>query len=226
MEKKISKKIVYPLVSLTIISLIAISIITSTYGPDEIKNAMRSYPPFLLVVAFLIYTSRWLVESFAFKISTGKFKKLTFFQCFKTVIVTQFTNMITPFMSGGQPATLLIFNKYGLDIASSFSAMFIKSMMYQFFLSLSGFTSLMCIFSTLDTVSKNTAIVGIFINLLIVLVILLIGLSERVAKNIIGFFIRGFNKIKIFRIKQETEASIYENISKFNQSFWMRECII
>lgn len=219
MRKKINKKIVYPLLSLTIISLIVISIITSTYGLDEIKNAMSSYPIFFLIVAFLIYCSRWLVESLAFKISTGKYKKLTFFQCFKTVIVTQFMNMITPFMSGGQPATLLIFNKFGLDIASSFSAMFIKSMMYQFFLSLSGFISLLCIFGTLDTVSKNAAIVGILINLFIVLGILLIGLSETIAMKVIGFFIRGLNKIKIFRIKQETQSSIYQNISKFNHSF-------
>jgi len=219
MRKKINKKIVYPLLSLTIISLIVISIITSTYGLDEIKKAMSSYPIFFLIVAFLIYCSRWLVESLAFKISTGKYKKLTYYQCFKTVIVTQFMNMITPFMSGGQPATLVIFTKFGLDIASSFSAMFIKSMMYQFFLSLSGFISLMCIYGTLDKVSKNAAIVGILINLLIVLGILLIGLSETISKKVIGFFIRGFNKIRIFRIKQETEASIYQNISKFNHSF-------
>lgn len=219
MGTKVNKKIVYPLVSLTIISLIAISIITSTFGLNQIIAAMRSYPPLFLLFAFLIYISRWLVESLAFMISTGKYKRLKYFQCFKTVIVTQFMNMITPFLSGGQPATLLIFNKYGMDIPSSFSAMFIKSMMYQFFLSLSGFAALISIFNTLDTVSKNAAIVGIFINLFIVLGILLIGLSESIAKKVIGFFIRFIKGLKIFRIKEETEVSIYQNIKQFNLSF-------
>lgn len=219
MRKKRNIKIVYPLVSLTIISLIVISIITSTYGLDQIIEAMRSYPPLFLLAAFFIYISRWLVESLAFKISTGKYKHLTYFQYFKTVIVTQFMNMITPFLSGGQPATLLIFNKYGLDLASSFSAIFIKSMMYQLFLSLSGFIALISIFNSLDTVSRNAAIVGIFINLLIVLGILLIGLSESTAKRVIGFFLAIINGMKIFRIKEETEASIYQKIKQFNHSF-------
>ncbi len=219
MRKKLNKKIIYSLVSLTIISLIAISIITSTYGLDQIIEAMRSYPPFFFLAAFFIYISRWLVESLAFKISTGKYKCLTYFQCFKTVIITQFMNMITPFLSGGQPATFLIFNKYGLDIPSSFSAMFIKSMMYQFFLSLAGFISLISIFSNLDTVARNAAIVGIFINLFIVLGILLIGLSESIAKKVISFFIAIIKWMKIFRINEEKEASIYQNIKQFNHSF-------
>ena len=216
---KLNKKIVYPLISLTIISLIVISIITSAYGLDKIISSTRTYPPLFLIVAFLIYCSRWLVESVAFKISTGKYKKITLGQCFKTVIVTQFMNMITPFMSGGQPATFLILNRFGLDIASSFSAMFIKSMMYQFFLSLSGFICLLITFNTLDNISRNAAITGILINLLIVLGILTIGISEAMARKIIGFFIGFLRKTRIIKISKESEQSIYDNIKKFNSSF-------
>jgi len=219
MKKKWNRKIAYPLFSLTIISLIAISIITSAYGLEQILNAMSSYPFFFFLLAFLLYLCRWLLESLSFRISTGKYQFLSIFQCFKTVIVTQFTNMITPFMSGGQPATLLILNRFGMDIASSFSAMFVKSMMYQFFLSLSGFLALLAVINDLDTLSKNAAIIGILINLSIVLGILVIGISESIAKKMIGFFVQFIKKIKIFHLKDETESAIYENIQKFNVAF-------
>ncbi|MFW6262668.1 MAG: lysylphosphatidylglycerol synthase transmembrane domain-containing protein [Thermotogota bacterium] len=219
MGRKTKKKMIYPLVSLAIISLIALSIITSTYGPNQILKAMRSYPPFFLVVAFFIYTLRWFVESLAFRISTGKYKQLTFSQCLKTVIVTQFTNMITPFMSGGQPATLFVLNRFGLDIASSFSAMFIKSMMYQFFLSLSGFVCLLITFNTLESIAKNAAITGIVINLGIVMGILTIGISESAAKKLISFIIGILRKVRVIKNNRETQQNIYENIKKFNNSF-------
>ena len=85
MRVKLNKKIVYPLISLTIITLIAISIITSTFGLDQIILSTRTYPPLFLLAAFFIYTSRWLVESVAFILSTGKYRKMSFSQCFKTV---------------------------------------------------------------------------------------------------------------------------------------------
>ncbi|HRW35468.1 MAG TPA: lysylphosphatidylglycerol synthase transmembrane domain-containing protein [Thermotogota bacterium] len=219
MKLKWNKKIVYPLFSLTIISLIAISIITSAYGLDQILNAMREYPFFFFLLAFILYLCRWVLESLSFRISTCKYHHLSFYQCFQTVVVTQFTNMITPFMSGGQPATLLILSRFGMDIASSFSSMFIKSMMYQFFLSLSGFLALLTIFNDLDTLSKNAAIIGILINLSIVFSILLIGISESLANRLIGFFIKFMKKIKVFRLKDEIESALYKNIRKFNVAF-------
>lgn len=219
MSVKTMKKIILPLIFLLIISLVAISIITSKYGLKEIISSAQNYSPVFLIAAFVIYALRWVIESLAFKIATGKYKRIPFFDCFKTAIITQFMNMITPFMSGGQPATLLMFNRLGLDMASAFSAMFIKSMMYQFFLSLSGFVSLLIAFNTLDNISRNTAVIGIIINLSIVSATLIIGLSETIAKNIIRFFIILFRKLRLLKANKEFEKDIYDSVSKFNHSF-------
>lgn len=219
MAIKVNKKIIFPLISLLIISLVAISIITSKYGLDEIIVSARNFPLGFLIAAFILYVLRWIVESLAFKTATSKYKRLSFSGCFKTTIITQFTNMITPFMSGGQPATLLMLSSLGLDGASAFSAMFIKSMMFQFFLSLSGFISLMISFNTLDNISRNAAIIGIIINLSIVMCIIIIGLSETIAKNIMRFFITLARTLRLFKPSDEVEKDIYDNISKFNRSF-------
>ncbi|HPJ88304.1 MAG TPA: lysylphosphatidylglycerol synthase transmembrane domain-containing protein [Thermotogota bacterium] len=214
-----NKKTITGILTGIIIGLIVLTFFTTGFGYSEFVRAISAFSWYYFIAGLGVYSLLWFFESLSFKVATSKFKMITFRNCFKTSVATQFVNLVTPFMSGGQVATIFVLNRVGLNLEKSTSAMIIKSMMFQTFITSFGLISLCTLYGELTRAARIASITGLILNTVVIFLIIIIGVRKTVAKKIITFFIFLLEKMRILNLNEKKKDQIYDNIEEFNDAF-------
>jgi uncharacterized protein (TIRG00374 family) len=214
-----NRKTITGIVIGVLIGLFVIAFFSAGFGFEAFISAINSFSWIYLLSGFGVYSFLWLFEMISFKVTTSKFMRVSYHTCFKTSVATQFVNLVTPFMSGGQVATIFVLNKAGLNIERATSAMIIKSMMFQTFVTFFSLISLATLYEELTATSRIASIMGMILNMTVIFIIMIIGINKTVAKNITAFIVFLLEKIKILKLTEERKGKLYDNIEAFNEAF-------
>ncbi|WP_062052560.1 lysylphosphatidylglycerol synthase transmembrane domain-containing protein [Bacillus sp. JCM 19034] len=150
----------------------------------------------------------WLLEAFVLhRISKEVNGRQNVWQSFKITMAGQFFNTITPFASGGQPAQLYMLSKIGMDIGSGSSVLLIKFIIYQAMLVINSFIVLLFGYRyLLNGAIPNLSvliIVGFALNAIVVVALITVGKSKRVASSIVHTLLK---PVSLFLKKEKTAA--------------------
>lgn len=219
--KKLKK---YILNIFTIIVPIAI-LIYFLFSENNLYNiifAIKSAKIRWLVCAALSMVTYWILESISLYIVSSTInKKLKFENSFKTSMVGQLFNCITPFSTGGQPMQAYCMVKYGIPLGQASSILLAKFIIYQIVLTLYSLVALIFKFSFFaNKISKFSylVLIGFTVNLFVFIALMGIGFLPNITKNICIFFVHTFDKIKIIKNSAKIIENIEIEINNFSQS--------
>lgn len=192
-------------------------------GISNLINALKSVNPFWISFAVISIVIYWFLEAIILQIIIKPFHKTQKFKyTFKTSMIGQFFNNITPFASGGQPIQAYNMAKSGIKLGTSTTCLLSKFIIYQ--LALTLFTTIVLIFKA-SYFNQNVkgfmglVIVGFTINAIIVLGLLSIGLFNNFTTKIVKKFIEFLYKIKLIKNYDKISSYVDKELKEFGESF-------
>ncbi|EUJ24271.1 hypothetical protein PGRAN_04351 [Listeria grandensis FSL F6-0971] len=182
---------------------------------DVLKNVNLGYIGIACLAMFLYWWLESVVLQRFGKLADPTLKLRT---SFRITMIGQFFNSVTPFASGGQPAQLYLLTRRKIDIGLGSSVLLIKFIIYQavivgtfvFFL-IFGFPLLG--HTTFEI--KYLILIGFVINLAVIVGLITVAKSERVASAIVHILL----KPALLFVKKERRAGIRENADSKITSF-------
>jgi len=208
----------------TIIVPIAILIyfLSSQNNLQNIITAVKYARLKWLICATLAMLLYWILESISLHIVSSKInKKLKFVNVFKTSMVGQLFNCITPFSTGGQPMQAYCMVKYGVPLGQASSILLTKFIVYQIVLTIYSLIALIFKFSFFaNKISKFSylVLIGFTVNLSVIIVLVGVSFFPQITKNICVMFIHTFSKFRIIKKPLEMIENIETEITNFSQS--------
>lgn len=137
---------------------------------------------------------------------------------FRITMIGQFFNSVTPFASGGQPAQLYLLTRRKIDIGLASSVLLIKFIIYQAMIVATFIFFLIVGFPLLGHTTfeiKYLILIGFVINLVVIVGLIIVAKSERVASAIVHVFL----KPALLFVKKEKREGIRENAASKITSF-------
>lgn len=192
-------------------------------GFTSLINALKSVNPYWITLSIIVIIIYWLLEAYILHIIIKRFHKTQKFKItFKTSMIGQFFNNITPFASGGQPMQAYNMTRNGIQLGTATTTLLAKFIIYQ--LALTMFTTIVLIFK-LSYFNKNVkgfiwlVIIGFTINTVIVLGLISIGLFNKFTTKIVKQCVNFLYKIKIIKNYDKISNYIDKELKEFGESF-------
>lgn len=214
------------IINLCIIALIFIIMIIyliKVEGINNIINVLKTVNVYWALLGLTFIIIYWLVESLCLYIVEKKiYKKQKFVDSLKVSMIGQLFNCITPFSSGGQPMQAVAMKFEGKSISKSLTILLIKFIVYQF--ALVFYTLIIIIFQysyfkNLLPEFISLALIGFLVNFAVIVFLILIGAKKNIAFNIIKFFYKILNKMKILKNLDEKLKELNHSIDSFHENF-------
>lgn len=192
-------------------------------GIENIVNAIKNLNPYLIIIALSVMIIYWLLEALILNIIVKKCNKTQKFKStFKTSMIGQFFNCITPFASGGQPIQAYHMTKTGIPLGTASSCLLAKFIVYQIVFTIIAFITIFFSYSYFENKIKSFTIliiVGFIINIFVVIILIGIGyfnkITTKIAKSILIFL----NKIKLIKNYDKISNYMDKELYSFYISF-------
>lgn len=211
------------LLFISLASVIVMAVIILTNDVKQLCSIIIGSEKAWLGLAILCMACYCLLESGVLYCTANCIKrKLSFVNAFRTTMVGQLFNNLTPFASGGQPMQLYYLTKSSFQLGEASSILLMKFIVYQ---SAMIVYSSILIFVRYSFFSKQVSKLGYFIglgfavNLAVVIGLFLIGFlpvfTTKLTKSIIALL----SKLHIIKDKEKTTANAISNIEGFHHGF-------
>lgn len=218
MRKKINKylkglffSIVFGLIALIVISLFS--------DWRKIIVALQGYPINHILIAMSFIGLGWFLEALAIVISLLRVKRISFWYAFKTSMVTQLFNLLTPFYSGGQPFAVYYLSKNGINYKDSIASIVLKSVLFQIMMACGALISFINLVNYLSKFQFYASLLGILLNAGFILITLLVFMNKNLATNF-GFLLAGFlKKIRVIKDLEKSRNFVSEKAEELNTAF-------
>ncbi|MEG1343909.1 MAG: lysylphosphatidylglycerol synthase transmembrane domain-containing protein [Clostridia bacterium] len=221
-KKKINKNIIN--ISIIIIIFIVLLIyMIAVDGWQNIISTLKNVQPIWVLYGLACMIVYWLLEALCLHIITKKiYKNQSFKSSLRVSMIGQLFNCITPFSSGGQPIQAIVMKADGKSLSNSATILLIKFIVFQATLVI--YTLIIIIFRY--TYFKNLvsnfmylALIGFFINLVVIAFLIAIGINKKLVLKILVPIFKFLGKIKILKKPEEKIEDIKHSISKFHNQF-------
>lgn len=165
----------------------------------------------------------WISEALILHTSVSCFDtRMKYRDTFKTTMIGQFFNCVTPSSTGGQPMQAYYMNRIGVGVGYATSALLIRFIVYQIGLTL--YSVVVLLFKYQEFASeisgfKYLIIFGFVINTTVALMLLLVGFTKNFAKKIIRGLTKFLAKIHIVKNLDERLEQVDREVDSFHEGF-------
>ena len=212
---------------LNVLVLVAITVLVLYFSLKDdfhnIVNQIMNINVWLLIIAFLMVVTYWLLRSKAVSIFTKKFSpKTTYWSSLQMMVRTQFFNAVTPFATGGQPYQVYHLIKDGISGTVSTSIIIQNFIVYQIAMVFLGMVAVICnqtfgIFEG-NVLLRNLVTLGFIINTAVIIVLFIVAFSRKMNKKLIHLGITILTKLKLVKDKEKKLKEWDEYIYNFHKS--------
>lgn len=212
---------------LNVLILVAITILVLYFSLKDdfhnIVNQITSINVWLLIVAFLMVITYWLLRSKAVSIFTKKFSpKTTYWSSLQMMVRTQFFNAVTPFATGGQPYQVYHLIKDGVSGTIATSIIIQNFIVYQIAMVFLGIIAVVCnqvfgVFAS-DSLLRYLVTLGFIINTAVIVVLFIVAFSTKMNKKLVHIGIKILTKLKLVKDKEKKLKEWDEYINNFHES--------
>lgn len=211
------------LLFITFASFLVIGIILVTNDIGQLCSIIGGSNKIWLIIAILSMASYCLLESGVLYYTANCIKRnLSFLNAFRTTMVGQLFNNITPFASGGQPMQLYYLTQSSFQVGEASSILLMKFIVYQSALILYSSILLFVRYSFFSKqVNRLGYLVGLgfTVNLLVVIGLFLIGFLPLFTTKLCTGLISLLAKIRIIKNKEAMTQKAVANIDAFHDGF-------
>ena len=214
------------IINLSIIALIFIIMMVyliKVEGINNIVTVLKTVNVNWALLGLLCIIVYWILEALCLYIVEKKiYKEQKFFDSLRVSMIGQLFNSITPFSSGGQPMQAVAMKLEGKSVSKSATILLIKFIAYQFTLVI--YTLLIIIFqySYFKSILPgfiSLALIGFLVNFIVIVFLILIGANKKIVLNMIKFFYKILNKIKLLKKLDEKMEKLNDSIESFHENF-------
>ncbi len=175
-----------------------------------------------------------LLDSFILHIFIKKMSpKQSFSNSTRVSLIGQYFNCITPFASGGQPMQAYALCSDGLPLSMASTALLSKFIIFQASLVVLTLVCLILKYNFFVTEISSfviTAIIGFFVNFVVLFLLISVGIFPSFTKKLLFFCIKILKKLKLTKfIKRNLDDtdSFVEKINDFHAQFqYVRKNVI
>ena len=192
-------------------------------GVDNIINVVKSIEvkwALLGVFCMIVY---WILEALVLYIICKKvYPNQKYVSSFRTNMVGQLFNNITPFSSGGQPVQAYLLTKEGYSLSTGASILLFKFIIFQAVHVIYTFVVLIFkyeYFKAMINKFAYFAIIGFLVNLSVIVMLILVGVNKKLAYGIIKGIYVFLSKIHIIKNVDEKLNLLKVSIDNFNNQF-------
>ena len=199
---KIKKNIIQILILLALMCL-TYYIIMRDKDIDQVWSVLAGASGIWLMVSALsmvlyIFCGGWAIRV----LMKGRGKKVSIWQCFKYSFIEFYFSAITPSSSGGQPVQVFYMSKDGYDVADSGVCIVTITILYKGALLVIAAIAFALELGFISGAIANIwplAILGLFLNLGLIAILVMLLFSKKMIGTIAKFFIRFLGKIRIVK---------------------------
>lgn len=212
---------------LNVLILVIITVLVLYFSlKDDFYNITKqimNINVWLLILAFLMVISYWLLRSKAVSIFTKKFSpKTTYLSSLQMMIRTQFFNAVTPFATGGQPYQVYHLIKDGISATTSTSVIIQNFIVYQIAMVLLGCVAVLWnqffgIFAR-NSILRQLVTLGFIINTAVIIILFVVAFSTKMNKKLVHLGITILTKLKLVKDKDKKLKEWDEYINNFHSS--------
>lgn len=218
-----NKKNIINYIIIGISAVVLICYIVFVDGIDNILKAFSSKNISWMIGAVVCIILYWIFETIVLhSVTKTLYPKQKFYNTFKTTMIGQLFNCITPCASGGQPMQAYHMTKCNVPLGIASSSLLSRFIVYQVVLTI--YSTLVLIFKFKffsDKVSSFGFLVfiGFIINTAVVVMLLCVGFFPSFARKASYFVINICHKIHIIKDKESSINYIDNEIEQFYNSF-------
>lgn len=224
-SKNKNKKIIIDIVIIVLIFVGLFVYMLVVDGWDNIVRVVQTVKVEWLIAGLICMIIYWLLEALCLHAITRKiYTKQKFYQSLRVSMIGQLFNNLTPFSSGGQPMQLIAMKSEGKSVSNSATILLIKFIVYQAVLVV--YTLFVIIFQYkyfVGLVSNfiHLALIGFFINFVVIVFLIMLGINEKFVFHVIKHIILFLGKIRILRHPDVLIERVEKSVSLFHQQFKM-----
>lgn len=203
--------------------IVAIAYIIVVDRPEDLAASILSLKlPWLLAACGMIVLY-WLLETCELHVVTKKLHPPQKFKdTFRTTMVGQFYNCITPSASGGQPMQAYNMVKTGVPLGIAGSSLLVRFIVYQFALTMYSLVTLVVFwnfFASKVTGLAFLSMVGFAVNSAVLAGLLCVGFARKFAKRVTVGAIRFLAKLRLIKRPEERIVSAEAELERFYNGF-------
>lgn len=219
------KKNIINYIIIGVSALILICYIVFVDGIDNILKAFTSPKIAWLLGAVVCIMLYWLFETVVLhSVTKTLYPKQKFYNTFKTTMIGQLFNCITPCASGGQPMQAYHMTKCSVPLGIASSSLLSRFIVYQIVLTI--YSTIVLIFKFGFFAGKVSAFgflvfIGFIINTFVVIMLFCVGFFPVFARKASHFFIRLGTKIHLIKDPEKSYSYIDNEIEQFYNSFML-----
>ena len=182
----ILKEIKKNTIVLLLITIIVLYVILKDDGLN-ISKALTTMDVKYLILAVIVFLISVSLKGIANYLIVNDKKKISVKEAIKHNFITQFFNGITPFSTGGQPMEIYMLTEHGISLPKATNYTVQSFIFYQIALVICGALAVTYnfIFKIFPKVTflKYLVLLGFAINIFVVVILLLVANSKKIAKN-------------------------------------------
>lgn len=204
------------------IGMVAITIFVLSQKTDYNKLTsvfMNANKWYLLcgVVALFIY---WLLEAYMIdELVHQVHKKRNLWLSFKTTMIGQYYNLITPFSSGGQPLQVYAMKQDNIPVPKATVVMVNKFIVFQVTVTLYSLVLVLFKFNTIMSNLRPASgfiFIGLLLNIIGLAAIIMMIFNPKGLEKFLIQCIRFLAKIKIIKHPEKHEVNMIESVEEYS----------
>lgn len=192
-------------------------------GFENISTVFRSANLLWLAAGFGCMLLYWICETVIMRSAFECFPhKMSFKQAFKTCMIGQMFNCLTPSATGGQPMQVYYMARNGISAGYATSSLMVRFIVYQIGLALYCLGMLIFRYRSFASEISNfrfLVIFGFAVTALVAIILMIIGLNKEFGKKIMHGIVIFLTKIKIMKKPEKYLDIIDVEAERFNKGF-------
>lgn len=192
-------------------------------GPAQLAQTLRKADPRWLLLCLGLMVGYWVLEAGILHLAVRRFYPAQRFSTtFRTAMIGQFFNCITPFASGGQPMQACHMVVTGVPLGKASSSLMMKFIIYQFVLTVYSGVTLLWKFSEFSarvTGLSWLVLVGFGVNFAVILGLLAVCFASPRAKAFGLWVIAKLARMGLVKDPEAAGAFWEKELDSFYQSF-------
>lgn len=224
MKKRITGKAIFNTIIIAATILIILFFILSENGLKDLLQSSQKISIAWLFIAFGCYFMALLMDCIiTYKFIRTKYNHISFYQAIKISLIGSFFSAITPSSTGGQPMQIYAMSKLDINPGFATSILVQKFLIFQITTTLYSVVVLFFKYDSIvaqmeNFIAKGFVFLGVFSQLFITVLFLLISFSPKITKVIVNLVSKIIRKLKFIKNPEGKIESLEGQTELFHES--------
>lgn len=219
-KKKVNKATLFNIAIMVLSVVMIVYFAFKESSIDDLRASLSTLNKWWLLLACLFMLFNWLMDALLiFEFTRTSVKEYKFKDAFRTAMVGQYFNSVTPFSSGGQPMQIYSMSRQGVDAGVAGATMMQKFIVWQACLTLFSFVFIIFRYQFfLSNVSgfMVVALMGFIVQLIVITFLFLFSLNPKITEALLKGIVWLAKKLRILKNPEKLMENVQKQLAFFH----------